>query len=250
MLAGVPPLRFREFVLVYAANTTNRNVLTDAIAAGWDKSAPIRVLVKSGVTISSTAGTGPALQSGALTAPWFLQNLGNIQGYGGAAGGEETAGSPGGDALSTQSNLTIDNTSGNIYGGGGGGGGGGVGGNTGDATASAGGGGGGGQGQVGGAAGGGASQGSGMSGAGTAGTASTPGTGGSPGPNGSAGLSGGAGGNGGAWGQAGSAGANGSGTIHPGGGAGGAAGYAVRINGHTVTFTAGNNGTQVKGSVA
>lgn len=254
MLAGVAPLTFHEFELVYSANAVNRTVLADALAAGWDKSAPLRVVVNAGVTLSSAAGVGPALQSGALTAPWFLQNLGNIQGYGGIGGGEGQVNSPGGaggDAISTQSALTIDNASGNIFGGGGGGGAGQLGNTSSDAQGSAGGGGGGGQGNVGGAGTAPRNEGSGNNSGSAAGTTSGPGAGGTPGPGANvSGSVGGNGGSGGAWGQSGTAGSAATASTWAAASSGGTGGFAVRKNGHTVIFAAGNNGTQVKGSVA
>lgn len=254
MLPGVPPLNEGPFVLVYSSSTQNRNVKTDAIAAGWDQLRSLYVQVNAGVIISSAAGAGPALQSGALGMPWFLANLGSIEGYGGAGAQEGQANAPGGtggDAISTQTALTIDNTSGNILGGGGGGGAGQLGATNSDSEGSAGGNGGGGQGNAGGAGTAPRNEGTGNNSGSAAGTPSGPAAGGTPGPPANvSGAVGGNGGAGGAWGQPGASGSAATASKWAAASAGGAAGFAVRKNGNTVTFTAGNNGTQVKGSVA
>ena len=176
------------------------------------------------------------------------------------------SGNDGGDALTLRIPTVIDNGSGYIFGGGGGGGGGG---SCADSspfssgTARAGGGGGGG-GRGYNNAGGGSFGETGSPSAGPGPYDGAPGSAGSSSAGGSGGAGGtsfgnygGAGGNGGDWGQNGDAGIAASGPTLPSGcgftglgnAAGGGAGYAVRQNGNSCTFTAGNNASQVKGSV-
>lgn len=217
-------------------------------------------------------------------------NNGKIYGAGGAggaggvasvdAGGTSvvgangSAGNAGGNAVETSVKLVVDNTNGEIFGGGGGGGG--ASGTTvgqddgmGSANFACVGGGGGGGGQ-----------GSNTSSGGTGGTADDsyvdnpneedPGDNGIAGSSSAAGsggvggntnyiwlgtqnLDGNDGGSGGAWGTSGSS-ASGShvGAEYTEGtnGSGGAAGKAVELNGNSITWLGGNNGTQVKGAVS
>lgn len=204
------------------------------------------ITINSGVIVSNGGGTNAAIRTGTFPAGSVVKlvNNGSVYGRGGNGGGGSAA-EQGRDAISLTFALTIDNTSGQIFGGGGGGSGGAA---HGWFSGSAGGGGGGGgQGQIG--------------GIGGAGTASSSGDGGdvdgSPGGNGN--VSGpGAGGAGGSAGDAngsasGDSGSDGGTWGQPGfglPGTGGAAGFAVRKNSNAVTWLGGNNATQVKGSVA
>ena len=176
------------------------------------------------------------------------------------------SGVDGGDALTLRVPTVIDNTSGYIFGGGGGGGGGG---SVADSspfssgTARAGGGGGGGGRGYNNAAGGAFGEtGSPSAGAGPYdGVAGNPGSSSAAGTGGAGGTSfgnfGGAGGSGGDWGSQGDGGTAGSGPVQPSGcgytgqgnGPPGNGGYAVKQNGNSCTFTAGNNASQVKGTV-
>lgn len=231
--------------LVLSSSTANYNLFT---AAGSPAGAVnLTLTINSGVTVySSSTGTAALIASGfAVGSVITIINNGDIQGAGGAlgAGGYSAPGAPGGaggDAIACGSTATyfIDNTSGNIYGGGGGGGGGGgayqnfYDGKGAYVSTSyySGGNGGNGQGY---------------------GQSQTNGSAGTAAVNGVTG----AGGNGGTWGVAGATGGtstvstNGNGVNYA-GGAGGAAGFAIRKNSASVTITGGNNGTQIKGSVA
>jgi hypothetical protein len=253
--------------LTIAASTTAYNVFLQAGAPMIPR--VVRVTVNPGVVVSSTSTGVPALISGGLRAGSELRivNRGTITGAGGAGGAgggfsgagpnPQSGGGAGGAAISTTTRLVIDNTAGNIWGGGGGGGGGAV--ATITNVLAGGGGGGGGAGTT---AGGGGAAGPAFSGAqypvgyaGAAGTASAGGAGGAGGNSGTyprqydgsgRGL-GGAGGAGGGPGQGG--GRGGDGNLGGAGLAGGAAGNAVVLNGNTVTWTGGNNATQVRGPV-
>lgn len=208
-----------------------------------------------------------------------IENNAGIYGTGGHGGGGGLAeiigttryfdwpytagtGANGGDAIVLRMPTTIDNANGYIFGGGGGGGGGGACADTalfGSGTARAGGGGGGG-GRGYNNAGGGNGGGIDISG-GWDGSNGSDGSGSSAGSGGAGGISfgnyGGSGGGGGDWGETGDAGAPGNGPVLPTGGGftgfgnspGGQAGYAVRLNGNSVTFTAGNTAIRVKGYV-
>jgi hypothetical protein len=197
-----------------------------------------RFIINSGVSISSNSTGTPGLQTGTFPAgsTLIIVNNGTIYGMGGA-GGSQNGGSPtnagaGGHAMSLALNVTIDNTSGNIFGGGGGGG---VGGNanTGCGNEYGGGGGGGATGLTNSSGGAGY-----FSGGGSQGTSSGGGAGGSH-P-----VYGWPGGAGGAHGAAGSSGSG------PSARSGGAAGKAINLNGFSVTWLGGNNGTQLKGATS
>lgn len=209
-----------------------------------------------------------------------IDNNASIYGTGGGGGGGGGAyilggtsvlscagsGQAGGDALILRIPTTIDNAGGNIFGGGGGGGGGGSSADSNPFTSgtarAGGGGGGGGRGYNDALGGQGGETGEPSAGPGLydgdpglAGSSSAFGTGGVGGAG--FGNFGGEGGDGGDWGQDGIAGDNASGPVLPSGcgftglgnAPGGAAGYAVRQNGNSVSFTAGNNASQVKGTV-
>lgn len=249
-LYGVPsgPIRLwadgkgksSAFAFTISSNVVDANLRTLAVAAGWNQTSAVVATVATGVIIYSSNTTIPALTiNGSWPNGITLTNNGSITGRGGnggngtiSTGGGGTAGGP---AVSLGVNVVIANNG--IIGGGGGGGG--AGGSwIGNSGISYGGGGGGG-GMVNSPGG---ARGSGnppqlYSGSpGTAGSLATFGTGGA----GSSGV-GGNGGNGGFLGASGSAGvASGqfSGGTRFNGGAGGAAGKAVNLNGFTVTWTA------------
>lgn len=202
--------------------------------------------ISAGVTIGATSTSTPAFRTGGFASGSTIRvvNYGRIAGHGGDGGNggnnsgpvEPQTGDAGGDAVRLDDNVEWDNTTtGETFGGGGGGGGGGW-----DLAVfpnGPGGGGGGGQGS-------GTSSGGGGPGnadAGADGDLSGRGAGG-------AGSSAGAkGGGGGTWGNSGSKGGS---TSRSTGKNGGSAGRAVRLNGNTITWLAGNNATQVKGSVS
>ncbi len=219
----------------FTVSTSANNLNLYTIAGSPTNAGAYTVTINPNVTVGSANISTAALVSGNWPAGTSVKlvNYGTIQGAGGlgghGGGQQATGGSPGGaggDALSLSSNVTIDNTSGFIYGGGGGGGGG----ANPCGTNGGGGGGGGGAGTVVGGIQGGGGDGAGN---GSPGTASAGGAGG-------AGVCGGSGGNGGNPGVAGAAGYN---------NAGGAAGKAIVLNGKTVTWLGGNDSTHVKGLV-
>ncbi|OOG37307.1 hypothetical protein B0B52_18370 [Polaromonas sp. A23] len=258
-----------QAALTIAANTSNYNL---AQALGNPTQAVTAVVtINTGVTVSATSTAQAAFSTGALPAGSTIQiiNKGSIIGAGGngGAGGSARAngnpGSQGGTALELTVNVSLDNTSGNVYGGGGGGGGGAGsytyypqfdtagGGGAGGGAGSA-----GGAGGVGGVAGGGGPQG-GPGGNGAAG--------GTDGGSGNSGFNlnpiyghsgwGGGGGAGGAYGASGAVGGGAftydgsSYSMTATGGTPGAAGNAIKLNASTVTWSGGNNSTQVKGPV-
>lgn len=125
------------FNATISANTSNYNLKSAAIAAGWDQVAPLNatVTVNSGVTVGSTSTANPGFDTG-LTFPagsiLALINNGYIVGRGGngartAGAGSNNAsypelpGDPGGLALKAQAAISVTNN-GTIGGGGGGGG--------------------------------------------------------------------------------------------------------------------------------
>lgn len=224
-----------------SSNAVNQSMFT--LAGAPTSAVDFTLTINSGVFISSSTTATAALNTGTFPAGSIVKliNNGTIIGKGGNGGNgvsssSGTAGSIGGPAISLDTNVTITNASGFIYGGGGGGGGGGYGtinmiGNYNGA--------GGGGGQGGGAAG---TNGGTVTTNPTAGTLTTIGSGGV-----STGSPSGNGGDGGGPGAAGGAGV--AGTIGS-GGAGGAAGNAIALNGFTATFISGNDSTHVKGTIS
>ncbi len=112
--------------LIISADTQNYNVATQA--GPLTDPIGITVTIEAGVVVSGTSTYTPALQTGTLPAGTTLTvvNHGYIIGKGGNGtsgtnGGVVLPGRDGGDALKTTVPLTIDNTDGNIWGGGGGG---------------------------------------------------------------------------------------------------------------------------------
>jgi hypothetical protein len=257
-LAGVPsgaitmPTNFygkaNEFAFTISTNTTNGNLRTLAVNAGWNQTSKVVATIGSGVVMSANSTGTPGLTiNGSFPNGVQLNNTGFIIGMGGngGRGGNSfvgpiagAAGAGGGLALSVSVAVTVNNT-GTIGGGGGGGGGGGPT-NEGDGPDyySGGGGGGGRTGSTnssGGAANNAGSSGGGAGGGGS-GTFSAAGGGGT-------GAGGGIGGNGGSGGGFGSSGAAGqSGGF--GGGGGGAAGGAITGNSN-ITYIA--TGTRLGG---
>lgn len=226
------------------------NVVLHTLAGSPAGVVDVLCTISAGVTVGSTSTGTAAFRTGAFASGSTVRivNNGRIAGKGGDGGDGATLASPdggngsaGGDAVNLACNVEIDNTSGEIFGGGGGGGGGAAG--TSPGAPNGGGGGGGGQGDEGGDKGVALSSGS----DGTDGGPSGAGNGG----NGAA--SGSKGGKGGSWGSKGSKGSGKASDNPPvagDGGAGGDPGKAVDLNGNTVTWLGGNNATQVKGSVS
>ena len=217
------------------------NLRSAAISAGWDESAPVQATVQSSTTITASSSSNDALTvDGSWAGGVTLINSGTVLGEGGNGGtggawtGTAGSGSAGGDALTANVAVTVQNNGSLIGGGGGGGGSGGYRSNSGSNIAGGGGGGGAPDGS-GGASGGGW-------GGSNAGSNATSNSGGSGGGSGSPwNMLGGSGGNRGASGNAGNTSSicDQYGCGSPGGG--GAAGYAVRGNSN-ITWTA--NGTK------
>ena len=119
--------------LTYSADAQNVNLLTDAVAAGFDSTAggAIDIVILAGVTISGSASY--AIRTGVFPANSIvtITNAGTVSGYTGTQGTvPSNSGTVGGDAFYAEftasgSSLTISN-SGTWGGGGGGGGGGGL----------------------------------------------------------------------------------------------------------------------------
>jgi len=228
--------------LVISTNTSNYNLFTSAGSPTIPTS--VVLTINSGVNLSSTSTSNPSLLIPAFIVGSDIRiiNNGNIYADGGdgAAGGSGgilndpgSSGAAGGQAISISFNVTIDNTNGNIYGGGRGG----NGGISENSCGAPGGGGGGGQGDNGGSAGPAGAPGTGTgtnASAGNSGTSISPGSGGAPGSCefqisegifetrfGNSGIDGGI------WGN----------------------GKAINLNGNIVTWEGGNNAAQVKGAV-
>lgn len=215
--------------------------------------------IAPGATVYSTSASQPALTTGncwPAGSTITIVNNGAIYGRGGDGGsgggayvGTRTGapGASGGTAISLAYPISIDNSSGFIFGGGGGGGG--AGSSVTRGVIYGGGGGGGGQGaadSIGGSGGSSTFAPCPTMPSGGNGTVSGAGTGGF---NGTCRV--GAGGNGGTWGNSGNAGANGNPASGGGvGGTGGAGGAAVQRNGYTVTWLGGSDATHVKGAVS
>ena len=254
--------------LTIAASTSDYDVFVEL--GGPPGPVDVTLTINAAVDVDGTNGN-PAITTVGMHPDSTLRivNNGDIRGYGGNGGvGKSSsvlsfqesscifesskfggsAGQAGGDALNATIDVTIDNTNGNIWAGAGGGGGG-------DSyaftvTSWGGGGGGGGIGTDTGNSGGGGSgnasnidcDGPGIEAdgaAGVAGSTSAAGAGGAAG-----GASAGDGGAGGAdWGDDGNVGLSG-------GLAGGVGGFAVRLNGNSITWEGGNTAAKVKGDVA
>jgi hypothetical protein len=114
--------------LTYSANATNVNLLTDAVAAGFNATAggTLFVVINSGITL---AGSGThAITSGVFPANSLvtITNNGTVSGFTGASGSGGNQGSGGGDAFYanfTTSGSTWSIVNNGTWGGGGGGGG-------------------------------------------------------------------------------------------------------------------------------
>jgi hypothetical protein len=105
-----------EFTFTISTNTTNANLRTLAIAAGWNQTTKVIATVGSGVYVYSTSTGTPGLTiNGSWPNGIFLVNNGFIIGMGGGGGGDA-----GGNAISLGVSCTITNNS-YIAGGGGGG---------------------------------------------------------------------------------------------------------------------------------
>jgi hypothetical protein len=117
---------------------TDVNLISQAIAAGWNGVSKIVATLPTGnVIYASSTGTYALTISGSAPNGIRLVNNGTIEGRGGNGGGAAGvitgvgsvaagAGGTGGTAIYVSTNCSIDNTNGYIYGGGGGGGGGGM----------------------------------------------------------------------------------------------------------------------------
>jgi hypothetical protein len=245
------------FYHTIASDQANLDLYASAVAAGWNGTRYLVVTINSGVNVyASSTGNAGLIISGTYAHGLTINNYGAIWACGGTgAYGSGGDGAAGGDAISTTSAFTLNNQ-GYVLGGGGGGGAGLTTTNLAGNSYNAGGGGGGGAGYVGGAGGGnyvstvgpvyinnGSGSGS-TSGGGAGGILAT----GEP-PDLLARGDGGAGGSFGAAGGTGSSSQVGSVPKNHYTYGGGAGGYAIRTNGNSVNITAGNNGSQIQGSV-
>lgn len=133
-LAGVPsgaitmPTNFygkaNQFSFTISSNTSNANLRSLAVTAGWNTSSKVVATINSGVYVYSTSTGTPGLTvNGSFPGGVSLINNGTILGMGGAGGaGNAQTGGTGGTALLVSTALNVTNN--NIIGGGGGGGGG------------------------------------------------------------------------------------------------------------------------------
>jgi hypothetical protein len=116
-----------RFTLVVSSNTTNLNVRSAAVAAGWDEDLKVLVIVAPGVYVWSGSVASPAMTiSGSFPNGVEVLNQGYIMGCGGNGAWGKASGTTGGTAISIGVNVTINNTNASAYIGGGGGGGGGI----------------------------------------------------------------------------------------------------------------------------
>lgn len=118
------------FAFTISSNTTNANLRTLAVNAGWNQSTAVTATIGSGVVVYGSPGL---TINGSWPGGVSLINNGYITGLGGTGGnggqpftvgpyGKGTPGTPGGQALAVSVPVSITNN--NIIGGGGGGGGG------------------------------------------------------------------------------------------------------------------------------
>ena len=250
MLSGHHMLRAcgpRPIIITISANAYDVN--WKALAGNPSGAVQSVLVIAPGVRIGSANPLATySLRTGGFAAGSYrkLINNGSINGHGG-----QDSYPAGGDAIYLDEDVEIDNAGGEIFGGGGSGAWGFPAGTQGGLNATGGGGSGGGQGFDGGAGGLGDSAGAGWTEPGSDGNpggVASPGIGGQGGSNGFYGTHGGTGGTGGTWGQPGSvSSANSNGQTNT---SVGAAGYAVRRNGHSITWVGGYNAAQVKGVVA
>jgi len=116
------------FSFSITSNTSNLNLRSAAVSAGWDQSIPVQATINSGVTITASNNSSTALVIDGSWNGLTLVNNGTVKGYGGNGGNGATgtaqggAGAAGSTAISTSVTMTIDNN-GSLLGGGGGGGG-------------------------------------------------------------------------------------------------------------------------------
>jgi hypothetical protein len=250
-----------NYVMTVSSAATDYNLLaayTSSFGAP-SKAISVTVTINSGIQVLASTSTTAAFATGTFPAGSTIKlvNRGYIIGKGGKGGSggysniscggyKGQNGFSGGPAISQGSNLTIDNASGYVLGGGGGGGGG-SGAHSGSCDTASGGGGGGGGAGIGLGGAGILNAGAGL--AGTGGQSGTFGLGGCHAKTatpGNCGTTYQIGGKGGAYGQDGASGSNGYGQSS-GPGLGGAGGLAVARNGYTLSWTSGNTATQVKG---
>jgi hypothetical protein len=235
---GSPGQVVRNIFIENDANDVNLRAVHDSQFATPTGTETIIFHVESDVVVGSTSTGSPAVRTGAWPDGVTLQlvNNGRIQGKGGAGGtGSGGSGSAGGTAFLAEYPISIDNTDGELWGGGGGGGAGGF--STFPVGVTDGGSGGGGG--AGTQAGGGGSAGAGSN---TSGNPGSPGSSTAGGAGGSTPNFGGSGGAGGGPGEAGSAGQPGSNLGAPfgGGGSGGGAGNYLTGNSFVTWIATGD----------
>lgn len=129
MLFDVPAADLASRSITFSASTFNPNLRTehDSIYPEPTGSETVTFYIMAGVVIGSRDATLPAIDVGTWPAGTtiVIVNAGRIQGKGGAGGGNQPlgaqSGGDGGTAIYTRKPLSLDNTSGEIFGGGGGG---------------------------------------------------------------------------------------------------------------------------------
>jgi hypothetical protein len=127
----VPAEDSTERTLIIASNINNYNFRTahDSIYPAPEAGITVTCIVNAGVTVGSSSNLNPAFDVGDWPAgvTLILVLVGRIQGAGGKGGKGEfptaaTAGAAGGTAFYARAAITVDDASGEIFGGGGGGG--------------------------------------------------------------------------------------------------------------------------------
>lgn len=111
------------FALIISSNQSSLDLRNYAISNGWDQTSQLIITINSGVWISGSSPSTPALTvSGSFPAGLKIINNGYIVGMGGAGGSHNAGGGgAGGTAILTSSLMEMTNN-GTIAGGGGGGG--------------------------------------------------------------------------------------------------------------------------------
>jgi hypothetical protein len=119
----------QQFAFTISSDTTNGNLRTLAVNAGWNQTSKVVATISAGIYVSSNSTGTPGLTiSGSFPGGVELINNGFIIGMGGGGGNGGgpfqtlTGGASGGTALSVSTAVSITNN-GTVGGGGGGGGG-------------------------------------------------------------------------------------------------------------------------------
>lgn len=123
--AGLRLARLFEFTKTISSNTQEYNLRTDLLANGWDEFSPVNatITINTGVYVWSNVTSTAALTVTNLPSKSVISivNNGYIMGMGGA-GSLSGNGSPGGDAIESDRNISVTNNASGVIAGGGGGG--------------------------------------------------------------------------------------------------------------------------------